>query len=130
NAKAGPPAHVQVLPADVDVPPGGSVTFKVRLFDAKGEFVTESPAEWSLPQPPATPAGTRPPALKGEIANGKLTVAADLPGQQGYVDAKVGGLTGRARVRVVPQLPYTMDFERVPVGSTPGGWINAQGKFA
>src|SRR5205823_12656638 len=25
---------------------------------------------------------------------------------------------------------YTMDFERVPVGAAPGGWINAQGKFA
>jgi hypothetical protein len=33
-------------------------------------------------------------------------------------------------VRVAPVLPYKMDFERVPVGSTPGGWVNAQGKYA
>jgi hypothetical protein len=30
---------------------------------------------------------------------------------------------------VAPQIPYTQDFEKVPVGAAPGGWINAQGKF-
>ena len=58
-----------------------------------------------------------------------LTVAKEMPGQQGYVDATVNGLTGRARVRVAPRLPYKNDFEKVPVGATPGGWVNCQGKF-
>ena len=31
---------------------------------------------------------------------------------------------------MVPSLPYTMDFEKVPVGRTPGGWVNTQGKFS
>ncbi|HEX4591487.1 MAG TPA: PQQ-binding-like beta-propeller repeat protein, partial [Gemmataceae bacterium] len=126
----GPPAHAQVVPAEVTLPPGGSTTFKVRLFDKDGNFVSESPAEWSLPLPPKTPTGAQPPALKGEIKDGKLTVAKELPGQQGYVDAKANGLTARARVRVAPQLPYKNDFERIPVGATPGGWVNCQGKFA
>jgi outer membrane protein assembly factor BamB len=130
EAALGPLAHAQIVPADVTVAPGGSVTFKVRLFDTNGNFVNESPAEWSLPTPPKTPTGMQPPPLKGEIKNGVLTIAKELPGQQGYVEAKVGNLTARARVRVAPQLPYKNDFEKVPVGATPGGWVNAQGKFA
>jgi outer membrane protein assembly factor BamB len=124
------PAHVQVVPGDVVLALGASASFKVRSFDTNGNLIAESPAEWSLPLPDKTPAGAQPPALQGEIRDGKLTVSKALPGQQGYVDAKVGNLTGRARVRVAPQLPYTMDFEKVPVGGLPGGWVNAQGKFA
>src|SRR5206468_12441600 len=119
-----------VVPGDVVLAAGGSTSFKVRLFDKNGNFVKESPAEWSLPLPDKTPAGAQPPALQGEIKDGKLTVSKTLPGQQAHVGAKVGNLTGRARVRVAPQLPYTMDFEKVPVGGLPGGWVNAQGKFA
>jgi hypothetical protein len=26
-------------------------------------------------------------------------------------------------------LPYAQDFEKVPVGAAPGGWVNTQGKF-
>jgi outer membrane protein assembly factor BamB len=123
------PAHALVVPAEVTVAPGGSVTFKVKLFDARGNPSVEAPAEWSLPTPPKTPAGLQPPPLKGEIRDGVLTVAKELPGQQGYVEAKVLGLTARARVRVAPQLPYKNDFEKVPVGATPGGWVNVTGKF-
>src|SRR5262249_51586984 len=40
------------------------------------------------------------------------------------------GLSGAARVRVVPKLPYTQDFSKVPDNRTPAGWVNTQGKFA
>ncbi len=30
----------------------------------------------------------------------------------------------------MPRLPYKQDFEKVPEGRTPGGWVNCQGKFA
>ena len=43
--------------------------------------------------------------------------------------AKVDGLTGHARVRVTPNLPFVPNFERVPVGRVPAGWVNSQGKF-
>jgi outer membrane protein assembly factor BamB len=130
TSSGGTPSHALVVPGDVVLAPGASTSFKVRLFDKDGNFVKESTAEWSLPLPPKTPAGAQPPRLAGEIKDGKLTVSKNLPGQQGYVDAKVGNLTARARVRVAPQLPYTMDFENVPAGGLPGGWVNAQGKFA
>jgi hypothetical protein len=35
----------------------------------------------------------------------------------------------RARVRVIPQIPYSQDFEKIPAGGVPGGWVNANGKF-
>jgi hypothetical protein len=124
-----PPAHVQVVPADVTLSAGGSAEFHVRLFDANGNFIKESAAEWSLPTPPKTPAGLQPPPLRAEVKDGRLTVAKELPGQQGYLQAKVGNITGRARLRVAPTVGYSQDFEKVPVGALPGGWVNAQGKY-
>ena len=32
-------------------------------------------------------------------------------------------------MRVVPQIPYANDFEKIPVGAVPGGWVNTQGKY-
>ncbi|MBI1913771.1 MAG: PQQ-binding-like beta-propeller repeat protein [Planctomycetes bacterium] len=137
--KTGEPAHLQVVPAEVTLAPGESATFKARLFDKNGRFLREVKPRWSLgpmlppekteglPPPPKI----NPPDLKGELTNGgKLTVPKDVPGQFGTVLARAEGLTGRARVRQVPKLPYKQDFDKVPVGRTPAGWVNTQGKFA
>jgi outer membrane protein assembly factor BamB len=124
-------AHLQVVPADLVLHAGESVNFRVRAFDAHGRFLREETAQWSLPTPPVPPnAKTPPPPLRGELtAEGRLTVAKELSGQQGYVLAKSEGLTGKARVRVAPQPPYSQDFKKVPPGAAPGGWVNVQGKF-
>jgi outer membrane protein assembly factor BamB len=133
------PTHLQVVPTDVAVEPGDAVQFMARTFDSKGRFLKEVPAQWSVAPmlPPAPPPPQQqgksegPPPLKGEIgAQGKLTLAREPPGQFGGVVAKADGLTARARVRVMPRLPYKQDFEKVPEGRTPGGWVNCQGKFA
>jgi outer membrane protein assembly factor BamB len=130
-ATVGQPAQALVVPGDVLLSPGGSAAFTVKLYDKDGAFVRDADkVEWSLPLPPKTPTGAQPPALAGTIADGKLTVAAAPPGQAGYVEAKVGDLTARARVRVAPVIPYKLDLSKVPVGSVPGGWVNTQGKFA
>jgi outer membrane protein assembly factor BamB len=139
------PGHVQVVPADVVLAPGESVTFEARLFDKNGQFLKKTQATWSLPAPPppaptpgapaAAPApGGQPPAapppLAGTIsAEGEFKAAAAPPGQQGIVMAKVGGLTGTARVRVTPKMPFAQNFERIPLGRTPSGWVNCAGKF-
>lgn len=135
------PAHIQVVPAEVSVEPGESLQFRALAFDAQGNFLEQVKAKWSLaPSPPPEglppaaktgPPATPAPALKGNITpDGKLTVAPNLNGQAGIVVAKVGNLSGTARVRVVPKLPYAPDFKSVPEGRVPPGWINAQGKFA
>ncbi|HZT78704.1 MAG TPA: PQQ-binding-like beta-propeller repeat protein, partial [Gemmataceae bacterium] len=132
--------HLQVFPAEVTLHPGESVTLTARLFDQHGRFLRETKAEWSLgamlppePVPGFPPSKEKPPAppkLAGEITpDGKFTAARALAGQFGNVIARAEGLTGRARVRVAPVLPYREDFEKVAVGGIPGGWVNTQGKF-
>jgi hypothetical protein len=130
-AKNAKPAYLQVVPADVVLAPGGTAQFTARAFDEGGRYLGEVKAEWSLPRP-AIPMGAKaaPPALDGNIGtDGKLT-ASKKPAQFGLVQAKAAGLTGRARIRVAPVLPYKQDFSQAPVGGTPPGWINAAGKFA
>src|SRR6516162_10215116 len=87
--------------------------------------------QWSLPQPPPPPgAKTQPPALQAEFDKmGGLLVKKVPPSQAGYVMATWQGLTAKARVRVAPVLPYTQDFEKVPDGAAPSGWVNCAGKY-
>jgi outer membrane protein assembly factor BamB len=129
SAKA---THLQVEPADIVLSPGETMTFKARTFDAMGHFLKEVRAEWSLPAPPPPPgAKSSPPPLHGQInGEGQLFVDKMPPGQQGMVLAKAEGLAGHARVRIAPRLPYMQDFEKIPEGAVPGGWVNAAGKFA
>ncbi len=138
----GPATQLLVFPADVVSHPGQSIKFTVKLFDANGVPVKEAPADiaWSLPNPPAPKApvakdGTvgkappAPPPLDGTIENGNVVVGKKTS-QHGLVEAKVGELAGRARVRVAPVIPYKQDFEQVPLGLVPSGWVNTQGKYS
>jgi outer membrane protein assembly factor BamB len=136
NAKA---AQLLVYPADVTLTPGESATFQARLYDSQGRFLREATnVEWATApflRPPPIPGqppqeGPPPPELAGKITpDGKLTVSDKVPSQFGGVVAKAEGLEARARIRVAPVLPYSQDFEKVSANRTPGGWINAQGKF-
>jgi outer membrane protein assembly factor BamB len=126
-------SQVLVTPGEVVIAPGQTVTFKARCYDANGRFVDEcEAAEWSLPLPPTPPGGKppgQPPALKGEIQKGKFTADSQTRAQAAYVEAKVGKATALARVRVVPPMPLSIDFDKLPTGGVPAGWINAGGKF-
>lgn len=133
---AAAPAGVRVFPADVVAKPGETVTFALVPVDASGRQVKGpvEAAEWSLPLPPKAPTGNQPPALQGKLAGGSPTGAAltlaPVPTQQGYVEAKVGTFAARARVRVAGQVGYKQDWEKAPAGSSPGGWVNLNGKFS
>src|SRR6185295_10722663 len=110
-------AVIQVVPAEVLLQPGQSARFQVRAFDGHGRALpAPAAAEWTLQ------------GLAGELANGSFTPAAGKP-QAGKVTAKVGSLEGAARVRVIPPLPWKIDFESVEVGKTPPWWIGAGLKF-
>ncbi len=131
------PTAARIFPVDVTAKAGEQVRFQIVLMDANGRVLKskapDAKAEWSLALPPKTPAGLQPPALKGKIegdfAGATLTLDSIPPGQQSYVDFKSGKFNLRARVRVVPQLPYKQDFTAIPDGALPGGWVNAQGKY-
>jgi outer membrane protein assembly factor BamB len=138
RTQVGKPATLQVFPGEITLSPGQSASFKARLLDSNGRFIRETTAEWQvapMEAPEATvglppPPEINPPALKGSItAAGILTVDPGL-GQFGRVTASAEGLVGSARVRVVPDLPYHQDFESLPNGAIPGGWVNSVVKFA
>ncbi|MFM8413489.1 MAG: PQQ-binding-like beta-propeller repeat protein [Planctomycetota bacterium] len=102
---AGEPAWVQVLPAEAQIAAGQTLPLRVRLYDAAGRFVKESPAEFS--------------ATAGTVtADGRYTAPAGAHAAA-LVTAKVGGLEGRARIRSMPPLPWRFDFEDVTLAADP-----------
>jgi outer membrane protein assembly factor BamB len=119
EAAHGTVAHVQVVPTELILKPGESVQFRVRLFDERGRFIREEQnAAWSLEQ------------LRGDVAKGKYTAASDAVAQAGQVKAAVGEVSGAARVRVVPPLPWAESFDSLAVGNAiPAHWANATGKY-
>jgi hypothetical protein len=114
----GQPAWVQVVPTELILTSGQSANFRARLFDEHGQFLREEKASWSLN------------GLKGSIEEGRFTTAAEPTGQAGMVKATVGTLSGEARVRVVPPLPWNETFDSYAVGAVPPHWVGAvAGKY-
>ncbi|HJR08284.1 MAG TPA: PQQ-binding-like beta-propeller repeat protein [Pyrinomonadaceae bacterium] len=109
---------VQVVPTELIIKPGETVNFRVRLFDERGKFIREEKAAtWSLDN------------LKGTATNGQFVAATDGGTQAGLVKATVGGITGAARVRVLPPLPWTENFDAMQADSVPPAWVSMVLKF-
>jgi outer membrane protein assembly factor BamB len=110
---------VQVSPTELVIKPGETVNFRVRLYDERGKFIREEKGgvAWSLDN------------LKGAVASGQLVAAPDGGAQAGLVKATVAGLTGTARVRIVPPLPWDENFDAAAVGGVPPTWVSTVGKF-
>lgn len=117
------PAHLQVIPADLLIKPGESKQFTTRVFNSKGQLLQTAEAKFTLEGPGAI------------SADGKFTA-----GSEGhvatYVTATADGLTGSARIRVVPSLPWNFDFDETalsqkdkqgnPIGEPPITWVGAR----
>ena len=111
-------AHIQIVPAEVNLVPGGQARFTARLFDGSGRLIGESEADWALDG-----------ALTGTLRNnGEFTASGAFP-QGGLVQATVGNLTGTARVAVRPNGGFSEDFEGYAADSVPDGWSAARGRF-
>jgi len=115
---SGPPAAMLVTPTELVLKPGESARFHARLYDAQGRFLREDKADWSLEQ------------LQGKIGqDGQFTAAGPGP-QAGLVKAAVGSLSAAARLRVIPPLPYSENFDSLAPGPRmPSFWINATNKY-
>jgi outer membrane protein assembly factor BamB len=116
---AGPATTLLVTPTELTLKPGQAIALTARAFDANGnEVKSPGEAQWAIEG-----------ALKGTVAGGKFTPDAAAGAQAGTVKATIGSVSGAARIRVVPDLPWTFDFENS--GETPPAqWINATGKYA
>ena len=139
-----PVAHIQVRPADLLLKQGEKATFTALAFADKGQRIgTVKDAKWSIgqlqpampPSRPGAPAPTTLPSkignLKGEVSQGGEFTSAPGGGHQGGgIFAAGGDVTGVARVRVLPPLPWKFDFEQAIIGTPPITWLGAGGKFA
>jgi hypothetical protein len=107
-AKDEKPAQVQVVPGDVLVKSGGKQQFRVRLFNDRGQFLREeSEAKFKLEGP-------------GQIDKAGVYQAADDKAHSATIlTATVVDVSGQARIRVVPPLPWKFDFQKVPLTANP-----------
>jgi outer membrane protein assembly factor BamB len=109
-AGSGPVAQVQVFPHEVVLDPGGKQSFTVKLYDAKGNLLSGAApggTTWAVEGLPGT-IGTSGAYTAPAMAAGATSASV---GAAGFVKATVGGVTGQARVRVMPPLPQAFDFE-------------------
>ncbi len=113
---AGPAVRLQVIPADVTVRPGETLRFRARGLDAHGLTTAETPqATW------ATELGL------ARQADGSWLVAKDARPAAGVVVATAGALKAESRVRIVPALPFRLDFESIALDQ--GGGADAPEKW-
>jgi outer membrane protein assembly factor BamB len=140
DAKAKP-VDIRVYPCDLTAKPGETVALEVKFLDANGRVLpapADAKLDWSLPKPPTPPTAPKgsagPPALAAELKpegpSTKVAVAKAPPSQAGKVAVKFGALTADARLRVPVGIPSKQDFEKVPVGGVPAGWVNTAGKYS
>jgi hypothetical protein len=129
----GEPSYMIVTPTEVVLKPGESVQLHAKLFDAGGGFLREEKATWTLNPPQKTLPNSAPilSQLPGAVADGKYTVPSDAKLSAGEIQAKVGALTANSRLRVIPPMPYSEDFDSLALGQVgvPAAWINALGKY-
>jgi outer membrane protein assembly factor BamB len=105
------PATVQVVPAEALLKPGVHQKFTVKLFNDRGQFLKNSPANFTLTGP-------------GEIDKDGTFLPASAPAHSATIlTAKVGDLQAQARIRVVPELPWKFDFSD---GQVPITWVGAR----
>lgn len=112
-----PLTHMQILPAESILKPGEGIKIRARVYDVKGRFYKEVPAELTLEGP------------KGTFNRGLFIADTGNVPSYGYIRAKWSNLTGSARVRIVPTPPISEDFDSIEPGKVPPHWINTSGKF-
>jgi len=112
------PAVVQVIPYDVILSPGHEQTYRVRLYNGRGQVLRDVPT--------------------GEVSfqvEGPGTISSDATYQAprsakhecALVTCRVGDLTGTARVRIVPPLPWSFDFSDIE--EVPLTWIGGRVRY-
>ena len=106
------PAQLQVFPCELLMRPGEKQQLTVRLFNSRGQFLKESPAEFAV-------------SGFGTVSeSGEFTAAEDARHTAAIVTAKVGELVDRSRIRIVPPLPWKFDFEGL--SDAPLSWVGAR----
>jgi len=121
---AGAPTRLRLLPADVTFRVGDTVPFRVCSLDASGRVVGDvQPNEFDVPRGFSMTTAVR-------------AWSAEQPGT-GVFTATMDGMTGKARLRAVPALPFAENFEDFelnqggdsPFARPPSYWLSAGPKW-
>jgi outer membrane protein assembly factor BamB len=104
------PTVMLVRPAEVLLKPREKLRFQATAYDKHGRLIKSVQPQWSN---------------KGKTGSvgSDGTFQAGNSGTVGEVTAKFGALTAIARVRVVPDLPISENFESYPEGSIIPWWM-------
>ncbi len=103
-------AHVQIAPVEAILAPNQTTPYQVRAYNKRGQFLKVVPAEFTIEG-------------GGSItAEGVYTAAAGAEHAVASITAKVGELSSKARLRIIPPLPWKFDFGDRKVPPT---WIGA-----
>jgi outer membrane protein assembly factor BamB len=105
-------AQVQIVPAEALIRPGQSIDLTTHVFNALGQ---------QLPDPSAVTFTVEGP---GKVEGSTLTAAGDVAHTGAIVTAKVGDISGRMRVRIVPDLPWKFTFD--DLDDPPLSWVGAR----
>jgi outer membrane protein assembly factor BamB len=117
NSAAGP-TQLQLIPYDTLLSPGKEQSYHVRLFDSRGRELkvklTPDALKFSVDGP-------------GSItSDGTYVAPKEAKAANALVTCKFGALTGTARVRITPPLPWKFDFND---GDVPLTWIGGRVRF-
>ena len=97
---------------------GNPVELTVIGYDASGnQTSTVGTLEWVKT------------GLTGTLQDSRFTPDVNAGAHAGTVTAQSGEMNATARIRVIPPLPWTQDFESVELEKIPTHWIGATGKF-
>lgn len=102
---------IQIEPAEAILAPGQSVKFSTKGFDKNGAATGTVTASYTLN------------GLQGKIDKDGTFTATGNRIQAGSINAVSGSLKAAARMRVVPPIPYTENFEDIEPGQSPPGWM-------
>jgi len=112
-----PAVSLLLTPAEA-LTSGDSVGFNVIGFDADGKRTSAIGAvEWMKT------------GLTGTLQDGTFTPDKTAGAHAGTVTVQSDDMKATARLRVIPSLPWTEDFETIELEKIPTHWIGATGKF-
>ena len=112
------PAVALLLTPAETVTTGEPVELNVVGFDAAGKQTNAiGMIEWKTT------------GLKGAIEDTTFVPDKSASAHAGTITAESGDMTATARIRVIPPLPWTEDFENIELEKIPTHWLSATGKF-
>lgn len=107
------PAQLQIAPVESLLRPGLKQPLAIRLYNANGRYLdaasTAAKAAFELQG-------------KGKLDGNVFVATAEAGNSVSSITAKYAGLTAVARVRTIPVLPWSFDFND---GLVPSSWIGA-----